>query len=88
MLESHFNKAAGLCNFIKRKLQHKCFPVNIAKLLRTAFFIEHLVTASEAKNMKYFGRKMNHKGMTFYGRYQHIMHNQTKTKSYKYIYIM
>ena len=30
------------CNFIKKRLQHRCFPVNIAKLLRTAFFIEHL----------------------------------------------
>ena len=26
------------CNFIKKKPQHRCFPVNIAKFLRTAFF--------------------------------------------------
>ena len=28
-----FIKVAGLkaCNFIKKRLQHKCFPVNIAK---------------------------------------------------------
>ena len=25
------------CNFIKKRLQHKCFLVNIAKFLRTAF---------------------------------------------------
>ena len=25
-------------NFIKKKLQHRCFPVNIAKLFRAAFF--------------------------------------------------
>ena len=25
------------CNFIKKRLQHRCFPVNIAKLLRTPF---------------------------------------------------
>ena len=25
------------CNFIKKRLQRKCFPVNIAKFLRTAF---------------------------------------------------
>ena len=31
MLESTFNKVAGL---IKKKLQHRCFPVNIANLLR------------------------------------------------------
>ena len=32
-----FNKYAGLqfCNFIKKRLQHRCFPVNIAKFLRT-----------------------------------------------------
>ena len=30
------------CNFIKKRLQHRCFPVNIAKFLRTAFSIEHL----------------------------------------------
>ena len=37
MLEYHFNKVAGL-NFIKKRLQHKCFPVNNAKLLRAAFY--------------------------------------------------
>ena len=26
-------------NFTKKRLQHSCFPVNIAKLLRTALFI-------------------------------------------------
>ena len=43
-LESLFNKAASLkaCNFIQKKLEHRCFPVNIAKYLRTAFFTEHL----------------------------------------------
>ena len=30
------------CNFIKKRLQHRCFPVNFAKFLRTLFFIEHL----------------------------------------------
>ena len=37
MLESIFRKLAGLqaCKFIKKKLQHRCFPVNIAKYLRT-----------------------------------------------------
>ena len=30
------------CKSIKKRLQHKCFPVNIAKILRTAFFMEHL----------------------------------------------
>ena len=31
-----FNKVAGhqTCNFIKKKLQQRCFPVNITKFLR------------------------------------------------------
>ena len=39
VLESIINKNAELqpCNFIKKLLQHSCFPVNIVKLLRTAF---------------------------------------------------
>ena len=39
-----FNKAADLkaCNFIKKKLKHMCFPVNLDKFLRTAFLIEQL----------------------------------------------
>ena len=36
VLESLFKKVAGLqaCNFIKKRSQHRCFPMNIAKLLR------------------------------------------------------
>ena len=43
MLEPLFNKVTGLlaCNFIKKRLQHGCFPVNIAKFLRKALLIEH-----------------------------------------------
>ena len=42
-LKSLFNKVPVLqaCKFIKKKLQQRCFPVNIAKFLRRAFFIEH-----------------------------------------------
>ena len=37
MSESLFNKVAGLqaCNFMKKRLQHSCFPVNTAKFLKT-----------------------------------------------------
>ena len=35
MLESLFNKAY---EFIEKRLQHRFFPVNISKLLRTAFY--------------------------------------------------
>ena len=38
MLVSVLNKVAGLsaCNFIKKKLEHRCFPMNFAKFLRTS----------------------------------------------------
>ena len=44
MLESIFQKVAGLeaCMSIKKRLKHRCFPVNIVKALRTVFSIEHL----------------------------------------------
>ena len=37
VLKSFFNRVAGLqaWNFIKKRLRHRCFPVNIAKFLRT-----------------------------------------------------
>ena len=37
MLESPFDKVVGLqaCNFIKKRLEHRCFSVNIVKCLRT-----------------------------------------------------
>ena len=38
------NKVAGLrpATLFKKRLWHRCFPVNFAKFLRTLFFIEHL----------------------------------------------
>ena len=37
MLESLFNKVAGLqaFNFIRKRLQHRLFPVNVTRFLRT-----------------------------------------------------
>ena len=48
MLESFFNSVSGpqVCNFINKKLQHRCFAVNIAKFLRTIFYRTPLVIAS------------------------------------------
>ena len=39
MLESLFDKVAvlQLSNVVKERFQHKCFPVNIAKFLKTPF---------------------------------------------------
>ena len=38
MLESLFDKVADLeaCNFIKKRLQHRSFPLKFAKFLRTS----------------------------------------------------
>ena len=40
MLESPFNKVVGLevCNFIKKRLQHRCFPVSFTKICKNTFF--------------------------------------------------
>ena len=42
--ESLFNKVVGLqaCNFIKKRLQHRFFPVNIVTFLRAALIKEQL----------------------------------------------
>ena len=39
-----FNKFAGLlpATLFKKRLWHRCFPVNFIKFLRTLFFTEHL----------------------------------------------
>ena len=42
ILVSLFNRLAGFktCNFRKKRLQHSCFPVNIAKFLRTLILMK------------------------------------------------
>ena len=44
MLESLFNKTAGLkaYNFIKKRLWHRCFPVNIAKFVKNSFLYNNV----------------------------------------------
>ena len=39
-----FNKVAGLwpATLLRKRLWHRCFPVNFARFLRTPFFLEHL----------------------------------------------
>ena len=48
MLETLFNKVRGLkvCSFIKKRLQHRCFPVKYAKFWRTPFFYRTLPVAA------------------------------------------
>ena len=42
MLESSFNRLAGFntCNVLKKSLQQRCFPINIAKFLRTLILMK------------------------------------------------
>ena len=49
MLESLFKKVAGLrlATLIKKKLQQRCYPVNIAKFLRTVFYRTPPAAASD-----------------------------------------
>ena len=45
VLELMFNEFGGLHTFsifIKRILQHRCFPMKFMKILRTPFFTEHI----------------------------------------------
>ena len=48
MLEYLFNKVADLnaCNFIKKRLRHRYFPVNIGEFFKNIYFEEHLRTAA------------------------------------------
>ena len=43
-----FCKKGQTHNFIKKRLWHRCFPVNFAKFLRTAFYRTPLLAASES----------------------------------------
>ena len=45
MLESLFNKVTGLqaCNFTRKRLQHRCFPMNIANFKNTYFEKQRLL---------------------------------------------
>ena len=60
-LQSLCNKVTGLkvwfqhrlktCNFIKKRLQHRCFSVNIAKFLKAFFYGTPLVVTSEPRHL-------------------------------------
>ena len=44
LLESLYNKVTGVRarNFVKKKFQHRCFPVKFEKSLRAPILTEHL----------------------------------------------
>ena len=61
VLEPLFKKASGsqACKFIKKGLQHRYFPMKLARFSRTLFFTEHLLwlffKISNSNNLfKYF----------------------------------
>ena len=57
MLASLFNKIAALqgCNFIKKRLQHRCLPVKFVKSILDTYFKEHLrATASRSSDLVEF----------------------------------
>ena len=51
MPESLFNKVADLrpATLLKKRLWHRCFPVNFANFLRTPVFVEHLFVATSER---------------------------------------
>ena len=48
LLKSLLNKVPGRkpYKFVKKGLQHRCFPANIAKLFKNTYLEEHLRTAA------------------------------------------
>ena len=40
-----FTGKLHISNFIKKRLQHRCSPLNIAKIFKNTYFEEHLRTA-------------------------------------------
>ena len=59
MLESLFIKVTGLqpCNFTKKRLKHRRFPVNLVNFKNT-FFEKHLRAAAPDSSYKLY-RKLN-----------------------------
>ena len=55
MLEFRFNKVTVFktSNFIKKRLQHSCFPVKFAKFLKTAI-LKHSVKVNHLKLFKFY----------------------------------
>ena len=54
MLESLFDKVAGLQTFIKKRLQHSCFPSRFTKFLGTVI-LKNICKHSAASKRKTYG---------------------------------
>ena len=59
VLDSLFNKVV-LLNFIKKRLQHRCFLVKLAKFVRTSFFAEplHCFWGVQATSLKFTAKHL------------------------------
>ena len=84
MLESLLNKVAALqdCNFTKKRLQHRCFPVNVVKffwtpilknIFRTAasvhFEIKRRIQHPAVKYLRCFCKKLLVRCLTVWNEY-------------------
>ena len=60
-------------NFINKRLQHRCFPMNSAKFLKTDFFIEHfwwlLLYLGQLQYLPRFGEFVCYERFQFYERF-------------------
>ena len=56
---SLFLKKLQPCDIMKKRLQHRYFPVNIAKFLRTAFYRTLLVATVEPSKMRFLNLPLN-----------------------------
>ena len=65
-----FNKVAGLspATLLKKKLWHRCFPVNFVKFLRTSFFTLHFQTTASVQVSIFHVRTF----WVFYQKYSNI----------------
>ena len=70
-----FNKVSGLrpAALLKKRLWHRCFPVNFAKFLRTAIFIEYLRLLLLLSNITFLMRSFKDKNI----QNQQVDHNKT-----------
>ena len=58
MLESLFNKVLDVkaYSIVKKRLQRRCFPVNMKQLLRTPYLEKHLRMTASARSKDFVGR--------------------------------
>ena len=86
-LESLFDNTPDLqdCNFIKKRLQHKCFPMKFAKFLRTPFLQN---TSSGWLLLKYFIRILSAMRMLHVGNQKHYCDCSLSIFNYSCIWFM